>query len=121
VDLDSTDSHLREAVDAGGKLASLAGRPERRGGEEARAGRPLTPQWGFDITFGMATRWLPSTLDALHRKCSTDGAAGFSTIGRRETAWFLQEALLEEQTLVPPDAERIQKIKALIRLVDHAG
>jgi hypothetical protein len=42
-------------------------------------------------------------------------------LGRRETAWFLQEALLEEQTLVPPDAERIRKIKALIKIVDHAG
>jgi hypothetical protein len=81
----------------------------------------LTPQAGFDIRIGMATRWLPATLDALHRKCSTEGAAGFSMLGRRETAWFLQEALLEEQTLVPPDAERIRKIKALIKLVDHAG
>jgi hypothetical protein len=69
----------------------------------------------------MATRWLPSTLDALHRKCSTEGAASFSKIGRRETAWFLQEALLEEQRLVRPDAERIRKIKALIKLVDHTG
>jgi hypothetical protein len=69
----------------------------------------------------MAGRWLPSTLDALHRKCNTEGAAGFSRLGRCETAWFLQEALLEEQAFVPPDAERIQKIKALIKLVDHTG
>jgi hypothetical protein len=69
----------------------------------------------------MASRWLPSTLDALHLRCSTKGAAGLSTIGRHETAWFLQEALQEEQTLVPPDAERIRKIKALIKLVDHTG
>jgi len=69
----------------------------------------------------MASRWLPPTLDALHRKCSSDGVAGFSLIGRAETAWFLQEALLEEQTLVPPDAERISKLKALIKIVDHAG
>jgi hypothetical protein len=46
---------------------------------------------------------------------------GFSLIGRSETAWFLQEALLEEQTLVPPDAERIDKLKALIKIVDRAG
>jgi hypothetical protein len=69
----------------------------------------------------MASRWLPATLDALHRKCSTEGPAGFSKIGRCETAWFLQEALLVEQTFIPPDAERIQKIKALIELVDHTG
>jgi hypothetical protein len=81
----------------------------------------LTPWSGFDITIGMATRWLPATLDALHRKCSTEGAAGFSMLGRHETAWFLQEALLEEQTIVPPNAERIRKIKALIKMVDHAG
>ncbi|MGD0836844.1 MAG: hypothetical protein ABSB49_09410 [Polyangia bacterium] len=67
----------------------------------------------------MATRWLPSTLDALHRRCSNEGAASLSKIGRRETAWFLQEALFEEQKLVRPDAERIRKIKALIKLVDH--
>ena len=69
----------------------------------------------------MASRWLPSTLDALHRKCHTEGAAGFSKLGRCETAWFLQEALQEEQTLVPPDTDRIRKIKALIKLVDHTG
>jgi hypothetical protein len=74
-----------------------------------------------DITISMASRWLPSTLDALHRRCDGEGAAGFSKIGRCETAWFLQEALLEEQTLVPPDTERIQKIKALIEIVDRSG
>jgi hypothetical protein len=67
----------------------------------------------------MASRWLPTNLDALQRKCSSDGGAGLSTIGRSETAWFLQEALLEEETFVPPNAERIQKIKALIKLVDR--
>lgn len=55
----------------------------------------------------------------MHRKCSSDGGAGLSTIGRSETAWFLQEALLEEETFVPPNAERIQKIKALIKLVQR--
>jgi len=54
----------------------------------------------------------------LQRKCSTDGSDGLSKIGRSETAWFLQEALLEEQTFVPRNAERIQKIKAMIKLVD---
>ena len=69
----------------------------------------------------MASRWLPSTLDALHRRCNSEEATRLSKIGRCETAWFLQEALLEEQTLIPPDAERIQKIKALIKLVDQTG
>jgi hypothetical protein len=69
----------------------------------------------------MASRWLSSTLDALDRKYSGERALGFSRIGRSETAWFLQEALLEEQTVVPPNAERIQKIKDLIRRVDGAG
>jgi hypothetical protein len=81
----------------------------------------LTPYFGGDITISMASRWLPPTLDALHRRCSGEGAVGFSLIGRSETAWFLQEALLEEQTLVPPDAERINKLKALIKIVDHTG
>ena len=79
----------------------------------------MTPQSGSDIKTGMARRWLSSTLDALQRKFDADGAAGFSKIGRCETAWFLQEALLEEQRFVPPDAERIQKLKALIQLVDR--
>ncbi len=69
----------------------------------------------------MASRWLPSSLDALHRKCNTEGPAGLTKIGRCETAWFLQEALLEEQTFIPPDAERIRRLKALIELVDHTG
>ncbi len=69
----------------------------------------------------MASRFTPSTLDALHRRCSAEGDSGFSKIGRSETAWFLQEALLEEQTIIPPDAERISKLKALIKLVGCAG
>lgn len=69
----------------------------------------------------MARRWLPSTLDDLHRRFSADWTEGLSKIGRRETAWFLQEALLEEETLMPPDVERIQKIKDLIKLVDPGG
>jgi hypothetical protein len=81
----------------------------------------LTPYFSGDITISMASRWLPPTLDALHRRCSGEGGVGFSLIGRSETAWFLQEALLEEQTLVPPDAERINKLKALIKIVDRAG
>ncbi len=40
-----------------------------------------------------------------------------SKIGRAETSWFLQEALLEEQTFVPPDNERIRKLKDLLDLV----
>jgi len=67
----------------------------------------------------MASRWLPSSLDALHRKVTTQGSAKLSTIGREETAWFLQEALLVEQTFIPPNAERIQKLKTLIDLVDR--
>jgi hypothetical protein len=67
----------------------------------------------------MASRWLPSNLEALHRRCSTDGSDGLSKIGRAETAWFLQEALKEEQTFIPPNSERIQKLKALIKLVDR--
>ena len=81
----------------------------------------MTPSCQGDITICMASRWLPSSLDALHRKWSTEDAARLSKIGRCETAWFLQEALLEEQTLIPPDAERIQKIKSLIKLVDYSG
>ena len=69
----------------------------------------------------MASRWLPSSLDALHRRCSAEGSASLSKIGRAETSWFLQEALLEEQTFMPPDAERIQKLKALLDLVDRRG
>jgi hypothetical protein len=68
----------------------------------------------------MASRYSPSTLDALHRKCSAEGDSFFSRIGRSETSWFLQEALLEEQTVVPRNAERIDKLKALIKLVDRA-
>ncbi len=67
----------------------------------------------------MARRWLPSTLDALRCKCTAEGNPGFSKIGRAETAWFLQEALLEEQTIVPPDADRIKQLKALIKMVDR--
>jgi len=69
----------------------------------------------------MASKWLPSNLEALRRKCNTEGAAGLSRIGRSETAWFLQEALLEEEAFVPPDDERIQNLKALIKLVDSQG
>lgn len=69
----------------------------------------------------MASRWLPSNLEALQRKCSTDGSDGLSKIGRAETAWFLQEALQVEQTFIPPNAERIQRIKALIKLVDRGA
>lgn len=67
----------------------------------------------------MASRWLPSDLEVLQRRCSSAGSDGLSKIGRSETAWFLQEALKEEQTFIPPNAERIQKIKALIKLVDR--
>ena len=69
----------------------------------------------------MASRWLPSNLDALHRRCTTEGSASLSKIGRCETAWFLQEALVEEEASGPPDQERIKQIKALINLVDRAG
>jgi hypothetical protein len=69
----------------------------------------------------MASRWLSSTLDALHRKYNAEGAKDLSRIGRCETAWFLQEALREEQMVVPPDAERIRKIEGLIELVNHTG
>lgn len=67
----------------------------------------------------MASRWLPSSLDDLHRKYSSQDSAKLSTIGRAETSWFLQEALLEEQTFIPPNAERIQKLRALLDIVDR--
>jgi hypothetical protein len=42
-----------------------------------------------------------------------------SKIGRAETSWFLQEALLEEQTFIPPNAERIRKLRTLLDIVDR--
>jgi len=57
----------------------------------------------------------------LYRRCSTQGSVSMSKIGRAETSWFLKEALLEEETFIPPDADRIRKLKALIDLVDRRG
>jgi hypothetical protein len=71
------------------------------------------------ITICMASRWFPSNLDALYRRCTSQGPDRLSKIGREETLWFLQEALLEEQTFIPPDAERIKKLKTMVDIVDR--
>ena len=67
----------------------------------------------------MASRWLPSNLDALYFRCTSPGPDRLSKIGRAETSWFLQEALLEEQTFIPPNAERIRKLRTLLDIVDR--